>query len=265
LIGTGAPSFAQQYGYNPQSTAPPSLGASIPQTSSGQLGPQSAVANSAQAPQFQSPSRASTTPQAELQKQSAALPSPGDASVSSRGTFTNVAPSPSTGSSQTTIVANGANKLTNLYQSNPAGQTLVDTLAAAGGAVKGVPGLVALGHVDEAISLTTLIQQKNYAAIPANLTSYIGSNLAGAAPGLIWSSAPIYAAPLASATFVASFELGQHYVAPIVAPAAGNFLFNLSPTYWTSAATAPHITVIPTISWTGVQPSTAFPSPVPVP
>jgi len=178
-----------------------------------------------------------------------------------QGTLTAGPIKPSNGAAN---AANAANASTNFYQSNPAGQTFVDTLAAAGGEIKNVPGLKTLGNVDEAISLATLIQQKNYAEIPANLTSFAGSNLAAAAPGYLLTAAPAYAAPLASATFVASFEIGQHTVAPIVGPWLGNQLFNLDPKIWTPSS-GPHITIIPTTSWTGVSTHQSTPLSPPTP
>jgi hypothetical protein len=252
LIGTGTASFAQQYGYQPPSLSTPTSIASanplpspVPQQTQGPT----------QTPITQVPAQSSIT---ALQGASAstkvnpAAPTPGAVLMSNQGTLTAAPAQASTNSSPLTTAANGANALSNFYQSNPGGQTLLDTLGTAGGSISKVPGLAALGNVDEAITLTTLLEQKNYAAIPANLTSFVGSNLAAAAPGALLSAAPAYAAPLASATFVASFDIGQHTIAPILGPPLGGAIFNLDPKIWTPGAT-PNITVIPTTNWTGVQ------------
>jgi hypothetical protein len=42
----------------------------------------------------------------------------------------------------------------------------------------------------------------------------------------------ISGAPLAGAVFVGSFEFGQAYVAPRVAPYTGTWLYNLDPSFW---------------------------------
>jgi hypothetical protein len=123
--------------------------------------------------------------------------------------------------------------------------------------------LNALGYADEGITLATLVEQKKYSQIPANLTSFGGTTLAANSVALV-TAAPIYAAPLASATFAASFDLGQQYVAPYVGPVVGNGLYKADPNFWIPASN-PKITNIPTTVWTGVQssPTSSFSLPGP--
>jgi hypothetical protein len=266
LIGTGTPSFAQQYGYQPSAISAASPANSTTRLASTNLQTQQ-IAPTQGNVLSQSPTTLTTTqaPSISLQgaptitKLSGASPLSASTTTPNQGTLTAGNPTNFTGQSAATTIVNKANALPNFYQLNPEGQTLADTLASAGGAVGKVPGLAALGNVDEAITLTTLIEQKNYAAIPANLTSFAGSTLAGYAPGLLLSAAPIYAAPLAAGTFTLSFDVGQKTVAPILGPPIGSALFNLDPNFWTPAAN-PKITNVPTTAWTGIQsqPSNSF-------
>lgn len=261
LIGTGTASFAQQFGYQPSTNAVTALATSS--TANSPTQPQGQQTAFTQSNTSSPTSVTRATPQTSVvapqgtptsQNSNAALTTTSAVSqAASQGTLTATNPTASTGPSLATTLANAASAPANFYQSTPVGQTLEDTLANAGGAVKGVPGLTALGNVDEAISLATLVEQKNYAQIPANLTSFVGSTLAANSVSLLAAS-PIYAAPLASATFTASFDIGQHTVAPVVGPVLGNAMFDLDPNFWTPASN-PTITNIPTTTWTGISSS----------
>ncbi len=258
LIGTGTPSFAQQYGYQPSAVSTPSPASSTTLASTNlqtqQIAPTQGTVLS------QSPTTLTTTqaPSISLQgaptiaKSSGASPLSASATAPNQGTLTAGNPTNSTGPSAATTIVYKGNALTNFYQLNPEGQTLADTLASAGGAVGNVRGVPTLGYVDEGITLITLLQQKNYAAIPANLTSFAGSTAAGYAPAAILTAAPMYAAPLAAGTFTLSFDLGQKWVAPVVAPTVGNFIFNLDPSGW-SPGSNPKVTNVITSTWTGLR------------
>lgn len=148
-------------------------------------------------------------------------------------------------------VANASNLLTQFYQTNPLGKTLVKTLSAAGGpAAKAMypeeaNWFAGLGWIGETASVGTLIEQKNYGAIPANLTEFAGSKAAALAASQMFPDTTVtlaggtvaIAPALAAGTFVASFELGQNYVAPVVAPYTGAWLYNLNPAFWTPSPT----------------------------
>jgi actin-related protein len=131
---------------------------------------------------------------------------------------------------------NAGSLLSQFYQSDPRGQLLLNTLAGAGGAAPGKL-ITGLGGAAEVASLVYLLQQKDYAGIVPNLTSF-GLSTAAASAAANYTVYGMSAGPLGGFVAVGSFELGKTYVAPIVAPTVGTWLYNLDPSFFIPAQTS---------------------------
>lgn len=282
LIGTGSLTYAQSYGYQGPAPTPASASASLSSSSSpttavsvagrqsNYVEPANSAATIADAKTPVTPTYQSASVVNDLNG-SVSAPSAGSAPLTPIKVATTTIAGTSVTQQAGNQIVNAVKAPSNFYQSNPVGQITVDALASAGGAVDKIPtaggglskvaGLNALSYTSEAISRTTLIEQKRYAEIPANLTSFVGSTLASNSVALL-ATAPVYAAPLASATFTASFDLGQRYVAPYAGPLLGDRMYSVDPNFWIPASN-PKITNIPTTVWTGVQSNNSFSLPGP--
>jgi hypothetical protein len=179
-------------------------------------------------------------------------------------------PPQSAGADRLQQIVNTPLQLTQFYQNNPLASAAVNATASAGGDVAKLTfpaeakWFTRLGVAGEVGSVGALILQKNYSAIPSNLTEFAGSNLASSATGSMFGAA---AAPYGGFVFVASYELGQAYVAPKVAPGIGAWLYNQDPAFWIPTQ-HPGGSNIPSTIWTPIgnsasPKSTTFPSLVP--
>jgi hypothetical protein len=231
LIGTGTASYAAQYGYQaavvstPQvaSTAVPSpaILTTEPTTTPLQAKPINSAPSAAQA----FPQTASTA-FGSPKLVSAELPQK-ETLISSQGAQTATEPSAkAAGQSFTTTVTNGANALTNFYQSNPVAQTLVATLGGAGGAVKDLPGWAsALGNAATAASIVQALQQ------PDKVSTAIQVAQIGAENVTVWAAGRA-GGPIGTGIAQGALAAGETTISPWVS----TVLYEHNPSFFTPAA-----------------------------
>jgi hypothetical protein len=127
---------------------------------------------------------------------------------------------------------------------SPVGQTVVDTLAAAGGAFapSGIGKVAGVANLTtDLATAATHLKQRDYLALAQQGSEKIAITAGGAAGALLVPENPALGKAVGSASVTAIIDVGNFYVAPAV----GDWMFKKYPTLFTPAAAGPQIQIDP--------------------
>jgi len=170
------------------------------------------------------------------------------ASPIAKPTFSTAQTTPATGTPRNLSISNIAKGVNGALQSTP-GQIVTDTAGAMSGAavkvlVPNSRALNALGNANTVAPVVSgAVTNGTLGAVTAG-TKQVLVNGAGAAGAAVVGGAGVAAAggaAVAAGTATASFDVGQKYVAPRVAPAIGSAMYKAAPQLFTPSTVKPSV------------------------
>lgn len=167
--------------------------------------------------------------------------------------YQSAAPSPLTSSKSTAMGPATPNQSSDLWskaaqlaQSNNKildsrpGQTIVDTLAQAGGAYAG-PVASSIANVGDLATAANYIKNHDYISLAQQGSEKVATGAAGAAGALLMPTNPTLGKAIGSASAQAVIDVGEKYLAP----ALGTAMYNANPELFTPGSGTPQIQIDP--------------------
>jgi hypothetical protein len=241
LIGTGTASYAQQYGYKPMGptariapqTATATTSGNVTAVAPAPINEPKSLAPSAVTSQpgsFQTTAPSPATIDSPIQPSSIKVVtiSPTQTPAAS---FTPISPVATTGNGAVNVLSSTAGTLNKAWSSQP-GQAVLDITMSAGGALLKTTNPIQ--YVPTAVSLLTDIQTKNFTAATNTIAEQaLTTGAQAAAPYLVVGADAVGPQMLIGGVAAGSYFVGEKYVAPLVAPTIGGWMFDAAPGLFT--------------------------------